>query len=70
MLSWMELAVLRPTRGLKQEDLDFLFDKNANTIGALMLHLAGTEVLYQRMTFNMKTLTSSPPTMKRSGALR
>ena len=46
MLTWMELAVLGPTRGLKQPDLDFLFDKNANTIGALMLHLAATEVLY------------------------
>ncbi len=27
MLTWMELAVLGPTRGLKQQDLDFLFDK-------------------------------------------
>lgn len=46
MLSWMELAVLGPTRELTQRDLDFLFDKNVNTIGALMLHLAATEVLY------------------------
>lgn len=51
MLTWMELAVLGPTRGLSQADLDFLLDKDANTIGALMLHLAATEVLYQRMTF-------------------
>ena len=35
MPTWMELAVLGPTRGLKQQDLDFLFDKDANTIGAL-----------------------------------
>ena len=27
MLTWMETAVLSPTRGLKQSDLDFLFDK-------------------------------------------
>jgi hypothetical protein len=60
MLTWMELAVLGPTRGLKQQDLDFLFDKNANTIGALMLHLAATEVLYQRMTFNNENFDKFP----------
>ena len=60
MLTWMELALLGPTRGLKQQDLDFLFDKNANTIGALMLHLAATEVLYQRMTFNNENFDKFP----------
>src|SRR6202000_705219 len=40
MLTWMQLAVLGPTRMLTQPQLDFLLDKNANTIGALMLHLA------------------------------
>jgi hypothetical protein len=52
MLTWMERAVLGPTRSLKQQDLDFLFDKNANTIGALMLHLAATETYYQMNTFD------------------
>ncbi len=60
MLTWMEPAVLGPTRGLTQQDLDFLFDKNANTIGALMLHLAATEVLYQRMTFNNENFDKFP----------
>ncbi len=60
MLTWIELSVLGPTRGLKQQDLDFLFDKNANTIGALMLHLAATEVLYQRMTFNNEKFDKFP----------
>jgi uncharacterized protein DUF664 len=60
MLTWMELAVLGPTRGLKQKELDFLFDKNANTIGALMLHLAATEVIYQRMTFNNEKFEKLP----------
>ena len=32
-------------------DLDVLFDANANTIGALMLHLAATEVYYGMHTF-------------------
>ena len=68
MLTWMELAVLQPTRGLRKADLDFLLDKDANTIGALMLHLAATEVLYQRITFNGEQFEKLPRTMKLSGA--
>jgi hypothetical protein len=60
MLTWMEPAVLGPTRDLKRKGLDFLFDKNANTIGALLLHLAATEVLYQRMTFNNENFHKFP----------
>ena len=60
MLTWMEPAVLGPTRGLSQQDLDYLLDKNANSIGALMLHLAATEVLYQRMTFNNENFDKYP----------
>jgi hypothetical protein len=57
MLTWMREAngVLRATEGLSHADLDFLFDQNANTIGALMLHLAAAETYYQMNTFdNMK----------------
>ncbi len=60
MLTWMEGAVLTPTRGLTQEQLDFLLDKDANTVGALMLHLAATEVLYQRLTFNNENFDKYP----------
>lgn len=60
MLTWMELSLLGPTRGLNQRDLDVLFDKNSNTIGALMLHLAATEVLYQRATFNNENFEKFP----------
>jgi uncharacterized damage-inducible protein DinB len=60
MLTWMETAVLRPTRDLTQAQLDTLFDKNANTIGALMLHLAATEVLYQRITFGNENFDKLP----------
>jgi uncharacterized damage-inducible protein DinB len=56
MLTWMREAngVLSATKGLTQTDLDVLFDKNANTIGALMLHLAATETYYQMNTFEGK----------------
>jgi uncharacterized damage-inducible protein DinB len=61
MLTWMQLAVLRPTRGLTQPQLDYLLDKKANSVGALMLHLAATEVLYQRITFNNEDFERFPP---------
>ena len=53
-LTWMREAngVLSATKGLTQADLDALFDANANTIGALMLHLAATETYYQMNTFD------------------
>ena len=53
-LTWMreQNGVLRATEKLTQPDLDYLFDKNANTIGALMLHLAATETYYQMNTFD------------------
>ena len=51
--TWMreENGVLAATKGLSQADLDVLFDANANSIGALMLHLAATEVYYGMNTF-------------------
>jgi uncharacterized damage-inducible protein DinB len=54
MFTWMRDAngVLAATKGLNQADLDVLFDKNANSIGALMLHLAATETYYQMNTFD------------------
>jgi hypothetical protein len=56
MLTWMREAngVLSATEGLTQADLDVLFDKSANSIGALMLHLAATETYYQLNTFDGK----------------
>jgi uncharacterized damage-inducible protein DinB len=54
MLTWMREAngILNATKNLKQADLDYLFDANANTVGALMLHLAATETYYQMNTFD------------------
>ena len=49
---WMRGAVLGTVKGLNQEQLDFLLDNKANRIGALLLHLAATEKLYQLNTFD------------------
>ena len=51
MLTWMQPAVTRPVEKLSQADLDWLFDADANSIGALLLHLAATETYYGMNTF-------------------
>ena len=51
-LTWMRGAVTGPVHGLTVEQLDWLFDKNANSIGAILLHLAATETYYQMNTFD------------------
>jgi uncharacterized damage-inducible protein DinB len=53
----MQMAIGRSTEGMTQANLDYLFDAKANTIGALMLHLAATEVFYQANTFEGKDLS-------------
>ena len=51
MLEWVSDSVIRVTRKLSVEQLDYLHDKNSNSIGALMMHVAATEVIYQDITF-------------------
>jgi len=51
MLNWMRESVIRASKDLKPEELDFLMDPKANTIGAMLLHLAATETVYQDLTF-------------------
>ncbi len=66
LLTWMREAngVISATKGLTQADLDSLADPKANTIGALMLHLAATETYYQLNTFDGKKWGSWPDSVK------
>ena len=41
MLTYIQTAVTSSVKGLTMADLDYLFDANANTIGALLLHRDG-----------------------------
>jgi uncharacterized damage-inducible protein DinB len=52
MLNWMRGVIVEPVRGLTVAQLDYLHDAKANTIGALLLHLAAIERLYQIHTFD------------------
>jgi uncharacterized damage-inducible protein DinB len=66
LLTWMREAngVITATKGLTLADLDYLADPNANTIGALMLHLAATETYYQFNTFDAKKWGTWPDSVK------
>ncbi|HVF70934.1 MAG TPA: DinB family protein [Chthoniobacterales bacterium] len=54
MLNWMRRAILNPVQGLSVAQLDYLHDEKANTIGALLHHLAAIERYYQLHTFEGK----------------
>jgi len=64
--TWLREAngVITATKGLTMADLDYLIDPKANTIGALMLHLAATETYYQMHTFEGKRWDSWPDSVK------
>ena len=65
-LTWMREAngVISATKNLTVADLDHLIDPNANTIGALMLHLAATETYYQLNTLEGKKWGAWPDAVK------
>ena len=65
MLTYIQSAVLQSVKGLTMADLDYLFDAGANTIGALLLHLAATEVYYGMNTFENKKWDSWPDEIKK-----
>lgn len=54
MMNWMRYVILAPVQGMGISDLDFLVDEKANSIGAMLLHLAATERFYQIHTFENK----------------
>jgi uncharacterized damage-inducible protein DinB len=54
MLNWMRRIILFPVEGLTVAQLDYLYDEKANTIGALLHHLAAIERFYQIHTFEGK----------------
>jgi uncharacterized damage-inducible protein DinB len=64
-LTYIQHAVFSSDKGLTQADLDYLFDPNANTIGALLMHLAATETYYSMNTFENKKWDSWPDTTKK-----
>lgn len=50
-MDWVRASVISATKGLSQPELDFLVDAQSNSIGALLMHLAATDTIYQDLTF-------------------
>ena len=50
-MEWVRASVISATKELTQPQLDFLVDQQSNTIGALLMHLAATDTVYQDLTF-------------------
>lgn len=67
MLTWMREVngVITATEALTTAELDHLFDRDSNSIGALMLHLAATETYYQLNTFEGKKWGSWSESVKK-----
>jgi uncharacterized damage-inducible protein DinB len=65
-MTWMRDSVVRSARDLTLDQLDFLLDAKANRIGALLLHMAATERLYQLNTFDRVGL----PAIEKSAAFK
>jgi len=51
MLNYNRVTVINLTKSLSAADLDHLIDPGANTIGALLMHLAAVEKFYQINSF-------------------
>lgn len=66
MLTWMRGVVLRTVKDLSTAQLDFLLDSRANSIGALLLHLAATETYYALHTFDGLAWDAWPESVKRT----
>lgn len=69
MMAWMRMVVLSSVKGMSQNDLDFLLDDKANRIGALLMHLAATDRIYQINTFEGNPLKDLPEDYKQKFGL-
>jgi len=65
MMAFTRMQVLSNVKGLSQSDLDFLLDGKANTIGALLMHLAATETYYGLNSFGGMKWDSWPDGVKK-----
>jgi uncharacterized damage-inducible protein DinB len=64
-LDWMRAIVLTRLRNVTLADLDWLPAPDGNTIGALLLHLAATEIYYGFHTFEGLPWANTPPEIKK-----
>ena len=69
-LNWMRTVVLSRLQSLSVEELDWRPHPDANSIGALLMHLAAADVQYGLNTFNGVPGAAFPMKRARSGEWR
>lgn len=57
MLDYTRAVTLADVEGLSTEELDYLADGHSNSIGALLMHMAAIEFVYQVIAFENRDLT-------------
>ena len=57
MLEEIKVLIEEDVRDLNQEETDFLFDEKANSIGAMIMHIAATEAYIQTETLEGRSWT-------------
>ena len=57
MMNYARYVTLESVKGLTVEQLDHLHDKESNSIGALLYHIASTDFYFRIMTFEERELT-------------
>lgn len=58
MLEDLKSRITASVKNLSVNEIDFLLDKEANRIGAMIMHLAAIEKYYQIYTFEKRTFTA------------
>ncbi|MED4206711.1 DinB family protein [Neobacillus mesonae] len=58
MMNYARYTTLEEVKGLTVEELDFLFDEEANSIGMLLAHYAAVETAYQIESFESRDFTN------------
>lgn len=53
MMNYVRWTTLDEVEDLKVEHLDYLHDKDSNSIGALLMHIAAVEAAYQKSTLGI-----------------
>jgi uncharacterized damage-inducible protein DinB len=56
MMNYVRSTTVSAVAGSQLDELDYLHDSKSNSIGALLLHIAATEVGYQAATFDDRVL--------------
>lgn len=55
-MNYARRTTLKSVEGLRPEQLDYLHDEHSNSIGALLFHIAATDFVYQKFSFEGREL--------------